>query len=231
MTTKEKVYLKDNIAGIIFNSPECTEYVASVISSAIGVDKEIVRDNLVLSSPRVNENINTQYSMVDAIYENNTSIINIEINYNKSRNLQNKNLKYVCNLILKQTKPGKRINLKPIYQININNFDIFGDNEFLSRSYIMNEKNHMVRDKSISIIDINLDYLSKLSYNKIKEEPRDSLEYLLYIFVNDNKKELERLYLEDEVMENVQEKLYTLTEALDSLLYYDPEELRKRSII
>lgn len=59
---------------------------------------------------------------------------------------------------------------------------------------------------------------------------RDSLEYLLYIFVNDNKSELERLYLEDEVMAEVQEKLYTLTEALDSLLYYDPEELRKEAL-
>lgn len=39
MTTKEKVYLKDNIASIIFNSPDCRKYVASVISSAIGIYK------------------------------------------------------------------------------------------------------------------------------------------------------------------------------------------------
>ncbi len=137
MTTRQKVYLKDNIAGIIFTDKDCKDYVEAVISKALDIDKSIVKDNLILTTPRVNANVNREYCTVDAIYENNTSIINIEINYNNSEKLQNKNLKYVCNLILKQTKPGKKINLKPIYQININNFDIFKDNEFISRSYIM----------------------------------------------------------------------------------------------
>ena len=112
---------------------------------------------------------------------------------------------------------------------NINNFDIFKDNEFLSRSYIIKEGTEKIRDKSICIIDINLAFLQELNYNKIKEEP-NSLEYLLYFFVNDNKSELNKLYLEDEIMEKVQEKLYTLDEALDSFLYYDPEELKRLEI-
>ena len=33
-------------------------------------------------------------------------------------------MKYVCQLVLRQTKVNnKELNIKPIYQININNFD------------------------------------------------------------------------------------------------------------
>jgi len=229
MQTKEKKYLRDNIASMIFTDKDCLSYVEAVISKAIGVDESIIKDNLVLKSSRINSNINTQYSYADAIYETSTSIINIEINYNNSNYFQEKNMKYICHLFLKQKKIGKKVKLKPIYQININNFDIFKDNEFLSRSYIIKEGTEKIRDKSICIIDINLAFLQELNYNKIKEEP-NSLEYLLYFFVNDNKSELNKLYLEDEIMEKVQEKLYTLDEALDSFLYYDPEELKRLEI-
>lgn len=229
MAVKTKKYLRDNIASMIFTDKDCLSYVEAVISKAIGVDESIIKDNLVLKSPRINSNINTEYSYVDAIYENNTSIINIEINYNNSNYFQEKNMKYICHLFLKQKEVGKKVKLKPIYQININNFDIFKDKEFLSRSYLIKEGTNKVRDKSICIIDINLAFLEELNYNKIKEEP-NSLEYLLYFFVNDNKSELDKLYLEDEIMEKVQEKLYTLDEALDTFLYYDPEELKRAEI-
>lgn len=218
---KEKKYLKDNIASMLFVSSSCRGYVEEIISKAIGIDKNIVKDNLILQTPRVNSNANVQYSYVDAIYENNTSIINIEINYTKNSN--NKNLKYVCHMLLKQTIIGKKIDLKSIYQININNFDIFDDNEFLSKSYITKEHTSKIRDKSICIIDINLEYLSKIDYNTIRREP-NSLEYLLYIFVNDNKSELNKLYLDNEIMEQVQNKLEEFTKEFDSLLYYDYDE-------
>jgi len=223
---KEKKYLKDKIANIIFTDESCKEYVESVVSAALNIPLEIVKDNLILKTNRINNNLSTKYSYVDAIYENNTSIINIEINYNNTKSLRNKNMRYVCQLLLKGLNNKE---IKPIYQININNFDIFKDNEFLSRSYIIKEGTEKIRDKSICIIDINLAFLQELNYNKIKEEP-NSLEYLLYFFVNDDKKELDKLYLEDEIMEKVQEKLYTLDEALDAKLYYDLEELKKAEI-
>jgi len=229
MKTKEKKYLRDNVASIIFTDKDCKEFVEKVISKAIGVDENIVKDNLILKSPLINHNINTEYSYVDAIYENNTSVINIEINYSNSEYLKNKNMKYICHLFLNQRVIGKRIKLKPIYQINLNNYDIFKDNEFISRSYITKEGTKKIRDKSICIVDINLEFLEEIKYNEIKED-KDSLEYLLYFFVNDDKKELDKLYLEDEIMEKVQEKLYTLDEALDAKLYYDLEELKKAEI-
>lgn len=82
MNTKNMRLLRDDIAGIIFTSEDCREYLISIISAALDIDADIIRAGLVLT--RVNSNINTKYSMVDAIYENKTSIINIEINYKDS---------------------------------------------------------------------------------------------------------------------------------------------------
>ena len=63
--------------------------------------------------------------MVDANYENNTSVINIEVNYNNTKLGRTRNIKYVCHLILKQIgRYEKLMNIKPVYQININNFDM-----------------------------------------------------------------------------------------------------------
>lgn len=230
MPTKEKKFLKDKVASIIFTDESCREYIESVVSSAIGIDKSIIKDNLIIESPRINSNVNTQYSYVDAIYENNTSIINIEINYNSGENIKAKNMKYLCHLILKQTKTNSKIKLKPIYQININTFDIFNKNKFIYKSYLMEETIHEKRDDFLTIIDINVDLLSKLSYTDIMKEDKNSLAYLLYIFVNDSKNELDKLYFDNQIMKNVREKLSVLTEDFADELYYDHDKLLKEAL-
>lgn len=181
----------------------------------------------MLSIPRINASVNTKYSIADVILENNTSIINIEINYVDTETGQVKNLRYICNLILRQIPIGMEDKIKPIYQININNYDIFKKDKFIYRSYLMEEKLHIKRDDFITIIDINVDFLNNIDYNNIKDD-KDSLEYLLYIFVNDNKEELDKLYLDDIIMEKVRDKLHVLhSEDLEDL-YYDHEEFRKQ---
>lgn len=226
--SKEKKYLKDNVAGIIFNSSDCIEYVESIVSAAIGVDKKEIAGNLTLMTPRISENINIKNSNADAIYENNTSIINIEINYHKSKTTNMKNLRYVCQLLLKQTRPNEKIDLKPIIQININNYDVFNKQKFIYRSYIMESELHQKRDDTISIIDINVDLLSEIDYNNIKGG-KDSLEYLLYIFVNNNERVLTKLYSSDIIMKKVQERMSALSSDFLDGLYYDHEEFNKQA--
>ncbi len=224
---KPKRFLKDNIASIIFTSNDCIEYVERIVSAALGIDELEVKGNLTLITPRISENINIKGSNADAVYESDTSIINIEVNYNITKESKMKNLRYVCQLLLKQTKPNEKINLKPIIQININNYDIFDKKEFIYRSFIMEEKYHLKRDDTISIIDINVDLLSEIDYTNIKGG-KDSLEYLLYIFVNENKSELSKLYSSDKIMKKVEEKMSALSEDFLDGLYYDVEEYHKK---
>jgi len=220
---KEDVYLKDKVAKILFTSKETREFTEELIAKAIDVPISVVKNNLELLPTSVNHNINIQYSEADALYENNTSIINIEINYVNYKTLDMKNMKYVCHLMLNQMKINEGYKkLKPIYQICINNFDIFKKDKFIYRSYIMEETLHEKRNDMMSIIDINIDYLKKKNYTEIED---GSLEKLLYIFVCNDKEILEKIYKGDEIMKKVVEKVSTLTDDFANELYYDKEEI------
>ena len=222
--TKDKPYLKDKVASILFTSKDTREYTESVIAASLNLPLEIVRDNLVLKPVRVNTNIRTQYSEVDALYENNTSIINIEINYIDYKTLDVKNMKYVCHLLLNQTKINKKyIKLKPIYQICINNYDVFKEKKFIYKSSLMEESLHKKRNDFINIIDINVDFLRNMDYTEIEKKEKNSLERLLYIFVCNDKEKRNKLYVGDDVMKKVEEKLSVLTEYFADELYYDKE--------
>ena len=92
---RNNTYLKDKIVNIILTSKETRRYTESIIAKALDIPMYIVKDNLELVTPRINNNINRQYSVVDALYENNTSIINIEVNYVKHKRNENKNMKSI----------------------------------------------------------------------------------------------------------------------------------------
>ena len=157
MTTKEKTkkkekYLKDSIANIILTDDYTREYTEILISKAIDIPLEIVKNNLHLVTPRVNANANTQSRFVDGVFENDTSIINIEVNTSKESATSFKNIKYICNLTLNSVILEVKIfKLKPLYQININSFDIFDDNYFLYKSSILEEKLYKKRYEYLRI--------------------------------------------------------------------------------
>lgn len=221
------VYLKDKVAGILFTDEDTRGYTVKVMSKVLEIDEQEIRDNLRLITPRVNENINTKYSELDAVYENNTMIINIEINMHYSKYLHQKNQRYVYQLNLKQIKAGeKELKHKTVYQININYYDIFKHKEFIYTSQMMEIRYHDLRDKNSKIIDINLEYLEQFSYNDIISKfERESLERLLYIFVTDDIEIIRELSKGDNIMAEVEKKLSALTEDFYNELYYDREEL------
>jgi len=156
-------------------------------------------------------------------------LINIEVNFNNKERVQNKNMKYVCQLVLRQTKVNnKELNIKPIYQININNFDIFKKERFVYQSYLMEKEFHMKRSELFQIIDINMDFLTKIDYTEIK---KDSLEKLLFILICEDNNKLDELYVGDGIMEKVRNKMLDLTEEDWQELYYNPEELQRLCVM
>lgn len=223
--TKDKPYLKDKVASILFTSKDTREYTESVIAASLNLPLEVVKNNLVLQPARVNNNVNVQYSEVDALYENDDSVINIEINYFEHKMLKTKNMKYICHLYLNQTKINDYKNIKPIYQICINNYDEYKKNKFVYKSTIMEETLHEKRENSINIIDINVDFLRNMDYTEIERKDKNSLERLLYVFVCNDKEKRNKLYVGDDVMKKVEEKLSVLTEDFANELYYDKEEI------
>ena len=135
---------------------------------------------------------------------------------------------YVFHLYLRQLKPGeKERKIKPIYQINVNNFDIYQKGEFIYKTQLCETTYHCIRDNNLVIYDINMDFLKKLSYNEIDGMPSDSLEKLFLIFYNREDFNYEKFYDGNPIMERVIKRLEEMWESFDDMLYYDVEKIRK----
>lgn len=71
----------------------------------------------------------------------------------------------------------------------------------------MEEDLHLKRNEDITIVDINLEFLRDIDYNTIKKEDDDSLEKTLYFFVCNNMEILDKLYVDNVIMEKVKKKI------------------------
>lgn len=137
-------------------------------------------------------------------------------------------------MLLKQIRPGRDLkytSIKKIRQINLNNYDYYGKNKFIYKTTLMEEELHVMRNDLIEIIDIDIDYLSSIDYNEIIKKSDDSLEKLLYLFVCDDNKELDKVYSGDKLMEKVREKLDNYTSALNEVLYYTKADLIDQEVL
>lgn len=225
-TDTKNVFLRDRIITTLLAREDNREYVCMLISKLLGIPVEKLRSTLELKSPRINVNANTQNSIVDALYETDEFIINFEANFVKNKRTDIKNSKYICHLLLNQFRiNGRYSNIKPIIQINLNNYDAFNDGAFISISTMMNKKTHQEKRRLVIILDVNLDYLRKLNYAKLKEMERNSLEKLLYIYVCNEIEKLKELYKEEKLMQEELKKVSALTEDFANELYYNPDDI------
>lgn len=155
----------------------------------------------------------------------------LKLNYNNEYQSEYiaKNNMYVFHLCLRQLKPGEKENkIKPVYQININNYDIYKKGEFIYKTQLCETTYHCVRDNNLVIYDINMDFLKKLSYNEIDVMPSDSLEKLFLVFYNRKDINYEQFYNGNPLMKRVVKRLEEMWKDFDDMLYYDAEELRKQ---
>ena len=223
---KEAKYLKDEYAKKLLKEEDCKEYVASIIASVLDLPKDYVVNNLKLLNNEISINEHVKNQEADAVFDLDEHIVNIEINYNNSIELQTKNTGYIAQLYLTQIKPGENYpKIKPIVQINLNNYDVFNKNEFIYHSVVMETKHHIIRNKDIEIFDINIDLLNEIDYNEIEKLNERDLRWLLYIFVCGDKRLREEVYGESEMMKKVNDKIDDYQAFLNQWLYYDKEYL------
>lgn len=233
INTKIKdLYIRDDVVKRLFtSSSEGLEYLTLIISAALKMPLELISVKLQLKHPDIGVNENVVNSETDIILENDEIFVNVEINVNNSPSLQRKNFSYICHLILRQTPKSKdfKTKLKKIYQININAFDILGNDDFVVISKILDVKSHKELRPYFTIIDINLEKLMNISYNDIKKKDHKSLEYLLYFLVCKNEEELDSMYNGDVFMDKIINEAKKLTLNFDAALPYNREELLKQS--
>ena len=221
-------FINDRAAKLLLTDINLRDYVCLIISKLLKLNYEYVKNNLELVHNGVNENQNIKGRDTDALFENDYSVINFEFNTEYKSAYIIKNNMYVFHLYLRQLKPGeKERKIKPIYQINVNNFDIYQKGEFIYKTQLCETTYYCIRDNNLVIYDINMDFLKKLSYNEIDGMPSDSLEKLFLVFYNREDFNYEQFYDGNPIMERVIKRLEEMWENFDDMLYYDVEKLRK----
>lgn len=222
-------FINDRAAKLLITDKKLREYVCLIISKLLKLNYNYVKNNLELVHNGVNENQNIKGRDTDALFKNDYSVINFEFNNEYQSEYIAKNNMYVFHLCLRQLKPGEKENkIKPVYQINVNNYDIYKKGEFIYKTQLCETTYHCVRDNNLVIYNINMDFLKKLSYNEIDGMPSDSLEKLFLVFYNREDINYEQFYNGNPLMERVVKRLEEMWKDFDDMLYYDAEELRKQ---
>ena len=214
----KKALAKDN--------PVIRKYVARLISDTTGIPYEEIEGKLELLYPEVSVNKNVVNSEVDLVFKEGYTYFNIEINYGRSSSLKNKNYTYALQLGLRDIKNAKEYNKgNKVVQININAFDPYGYGELVYKSRMLVEKYNIIHNDLITIYDLNLDYFEKIPYNEIE---RERLLKDLAIFVVEEKEVLSNLYEGDEIMEEMKQEMDHYLNPLDSILFYNKEDLQRQ---
>lgn len=215
---QKKKFLKDKVVNIILTDKDFKDYILLLIHKVTNIPLATLQEDFELMSNRINLNVNPKYSYTDALYETRDYLLNIEVNTSKSQEVLNKNARYICWLILKKLSPSDKDKLKRVIQINLNEFDFYGKKELVYHNSMLEEKHSYYRDRLVKIIDVNVELLKKLDYTKIN---KGSLEYLLYVFVCEDKIIRKKLYEGDEMMEKVANKLDELMATFGVSYNYD----------
>ena len=219
--------MKDTIIKKIFTSKTVgKKLAASIIGSILNIDPKDVLNNLEFFHPEISDNSKIVNSTVDVMLENTTTIINIEFNVTNGEKTNVKNITYIMQLYLKQLKTYVDYEkIKPIIQINIDDYDYFKAGKFIYESMLLETTLHLRENENIAVYHINLQYLDKLDYNKDKEK-FDDLAYKLYFIICDDQRLLNKIYKGDELMNEVVKETKQISDGIDwSLLYYNPQDI------
>lgn len=225
-------YLYDFYATKIFADEEFKEYLMLVISKILKRDIEEIKKDFKYLNVRLGLSRMNVGSEADVVVKTGIGYVSLEINWTMTKKTIRKNMGYVCSLYLSQLETSEDYGkLKDIFQINFNREDLFKEGEFVYTSRLYDDKSKKARKHNIlQIIDVNMEYLKKMSYTTIKEMEERSLERLLYIFVEHDPERLNELYEGDELMRKVKNKFFYLESSLERFLLYDKQALRESNL-
>ena len=176
----------------------------------------------------------TKKLVLDLVLETNEGTINVEVNNNSGTYITKRNLLYFFRLIgmcLKEAEDYKDIEMHT--QINLTwGLQKYYDYDISKRDKIelsiSDGKTNKIRYKDVfKIIDVNMDYYSRMCYNKdMKEEDR-----LLKFLSSNNREELKVNSEGDAFMEEIKEEVERLNISEKTLdeLYVEGEERRVRN--
>ena len=221
----DNLFIRDKFAKAIFANPVNSDYVIKYIL-ALEQKENIEILSYEVLYPEINTFKNLKDRVTDAYGVLNTSeglvLLNTEFNCNYTNESFLKNLVYICHMLLKYADVSSGKVYTKCIQININNFDVYGEGKFVYKEEIFPK----YRDKEnvmLTRYNINVALLRKMSYDDIRKLNRDSLEYLSLICITNNKK----VFTSDKMMLRIVKELDAMQKNYDELIYYDPKKFHE----
>ena len=221
----DNLFIRDKFAKAIFANPVNSDYVIKYILALEQKDNIEILSYEVLY-PEINTFKNLKDRVTDAYGVLNTSeglvLLNTEFNCNYTNESFLKNIVYICHMLLKYADVSSGKVYTKCIQININNFDVYGEGKFVYKEEIFPK----YRDKEnvmLTRYNINVALLRKMSYDDIRKLNRDGLEYLSLICITNNKK----AFIGDKMMLRIVKELDAMQKNYDELIYYDPKKFHE----
>ena len=219
------LFIRDKFAKAMFANPVNSDYVIKYIL-ALEQKENIEILSYEVLYPEINTFKNLKDRVTDAYGVLNTSeglvLLNTEFNCNYTNESFLKNLVYICHMLLKYADVSSGKVYTKCIQININNFDVYGEGKFVYKEEIFPK----YRDKEnvmLTRYNINVALLRKMSYDDIRKLNRDGLEYLSLICITNNKK----AFIGDKIMLRIVKELDAMQKNYDELIYYDPKKFHE----
>ena len=221
----ENLFIRDKFAKAMFANPVNSDYVIKYVKALEQKDNIEILSYEVLY-PEINTFKNLKDRIIDAYGVLNTSeglvLLNTEFNCNYTNEGYLKNIVYVCHMLIKYADVSSGKVYSKCIQINIDNFDVYGEGKFVYKEEIFPK----YRDKEnvmLTRYNINVALLRKMSYDDIRKLNRDSLEYLSLICITNNKK----VFTSDKMMLRIVKELDAMQKNYDELIYYDPKKFHE----
>ena len=231
-TKNDYHFLRNDIVKKIFtNGGEMSKkYLASVLSELTKISYDYLVENIKFIHPEISNNKNIINSEADIAIDAGVYYINMEFDHDNYKEREKKNFTYICHLYLRDIHNKEDYkNIKEIWQIEFNAFDVFGMGKFIYQSAML-ETTYKIPNKyysGLKVMNVNLSYLAKIDYNKIKKG--NLIEKLLYIFVCNDREKLNKIYGDDELMSEVKKYVFDYDDPFDNVVFYDKEALDKRA--
>lgn len=225
-------FINDIFIRRIFSNPRNRDYITKLFL-ALENDKNIevleVVDFKILNN-ELNNYSDLSNRVTDSYFKVYTTkgpiLLNTEFNGQRSRKSYNKNNVYICHMLLKIFDEETKESYYKAVQININNYDRYRKGKFIYREDLISKYDND-EEYILTIYDINVAILRKLSYDDIRKLDRLGAKYLSLIFISND----EIMFEGDTMMLRIVKELNELSKTLDELLYYDPVKFKKEAAL
>lgn len=205
----------------------CPNYVADLLYRIIGLNKEIILNNMVIQDTEHEiSHVFEKRKISDVIVKVHNNIINLEMNREYYKGLYEKNEAYMRRIGSEMIQIKDGCEDKRIIQINFDNFKPF-DERLVVHFKIMDVERHIVEVENYDKYHINLAKVREKYYNEEERENLTKLEKELLILTLDRINEIEEISKGDVELMEVGKKIEDMSFDINMIGLYDEEEDRK----